>query len=444
MSSADRFTIQVWDALDASQRAAALQRPVQAVGSSLRDNVARLIEQVRADGDSTLRALTRRFDGCELGEFEVDEAEFARAEQIVSDDLKRAIDSAIRRLEAFHRAGAPKDYAVATEPELICERVVRPIERVGLYVPAGTAPLPSTAMMLGVPARIAGCEEIVLCTPPRADGRADEAVLVAARKVGVHRVFKLGGAQAIAAMAYGSESVPKCDKLFGPGNSYVTEAKLQVANDAAGAAIDMPAGPSEVLVIADAQANPVFVAADLLSQAEHGPDSQVILLSDDRELLQRVAEEVARQAAALPREAIVEQALQHARFILTPDISSALQVSNDYAPEHLILNVGAPRQWLPQVRNAGSVFLGPYAAEALGDYCSGTNHVLPTYGFARAYSGVSVASFVKLITVQEVGVGGLRAAGPDAVAISGAEGLIAHQRAVTLRLASLDATGANA
>lgn len=444
MSTADRFTIQVWDALDASQRAAALQRPVQAVGSSLRDNVARLIEQVRADGDSTLRALTRRFDGCELGEFEVDEAEFARAEQIVSDDLKRAIDSAIRRLEAFHRAGAPKDYAVATEPELICERVVRPIERVGLYVPAGTAPLPSTAMMLGVPARIAGCEEIVLCTPPRADGRADEAVLVAARKVGVHRVFKLGGAQAIAAMAYGSESVPKCDKLFGPGNSYVTEAKLQVANDAAGAAIDMPAGPSEVLVIADAQANPVFVAADLLSQAEHGPDSQVILLSDDRELLQRVAEEVARQAAALPREAIVEQALQHARFILTPDISSALQVSNAYAPEHLILNVGAPRQWLPQVRNAGSVFLGPYAAEALGDYCSGTNHVLPTYGFARAYSGVSVASFVKLITVQEVGVGGLRAAGPDAVAISGAEGLIAHQRAVTLRLASLDATGANA
>ena len=444
MSTADRFTIQVWDALDASQRAAALQRPVQAVGSSLRDNVARLIEQVRADGDSTLRALTRRFDGCELGEFEVDEAEFARAEQIVSDDLKRAIDSAIRRLEAFHRAGAPKDYAVATEPELICERVVRPIERVGLYVPAGTAPLPSTAMMLGVPARIAGCEEIILCTPPRADGRADEAVLVAARKVGVHRVFKLGGAQAIAAMAYGSESVPKCEKLFGPGNSYVTEAKLQVANDAAGAAIDMPAGPSEVLVIADAQANPVFVAADLLSQAEHGPDSQVILLSDDRELLQRVAEEVARQTAALPREAIVEQALQHARFILTPDISSALQVSNAYAPEHLILNVGAPRQWLPQVRNAGSVFLGPYAAEALGDYCSGTNHVLPTYGFARAYSGVSVASFVKLVTVQEVGVGGLRAAGPDAVAISGAEGLIAHQRAVTLRLASLDATGANA
>lgn len=444
MSTADRFTIQVWDALDASQRTAALQRPVQTVGSSLRDNVARLIEQVRADGDSTLRALTRRFDGCELGEFEVDDAEFARAEQIVPDDLKRAIDSAIRRLEAFHRAGAPKDYAVATEPELICERVVRPIERVGLYVPAGTAPLPSTAMMLGVPARIAGCEEIILCTPPRADGRADEAVLVAARKVGVHRVFKLGGAQAIAAMAYGSESVPKCDKLFGPGNSYVTEAKLQVANDAAGAAIDMPAGPSEVLVIADAQANPVFVAADLLSQAEHGPDSQVILLSDDRELLQRVAEEVARQAAALPREAIVEQALQHARFILTPDISSALQVSNAYAPEHLILNVGAPRQWLPQVRNAGSVFLGPYAAEALGDYCSGTNHVLPTYGFARAYSGVSVASFVKLITVQEVGIGGLRAAGPDAVAISGAEGLIAHQRAVTLRLASLDATGANA
>lgn len=440
--STERFSVIVWNDLTAAQRGAALQRPVQAVGASLRENVTRLIDQVRADGDNTLRALTRRFDGCELGEFEVDEAEFERAEQIVSDELKRAIDSAIRRLEAFHRAGAPSDYAVATEPELICERMVRPIERVGLYVPAGTAPLPSTAMMLGVPARIAGCSEVVLCTPPRADGFADETVLVAARKVGIDRVFKLGGAQAIAAMAYGTESVPKCDKLFGPGNSYVTEAKLQVANDAAGAAIDMPAGPSEVLVIADALANPVFVAADLLSQAEHGPDSQVILVSDNRDLLQRVALEVVRQTAELPREAIVDQALQHARFILTADIASAMQVANDYAPEHLILNVGAPRQWLPQVRNAGSVFLGPYAAEALGDYCSGTNHVLPTYGFARAYSGVSVASFVKLITVQEVGVGGLRAAGPDAVAISGAEGLIAHQRAVTLRLASLDATGA--
>lgn len=440
--STERFSVIVWSDLTAAQRGAALQRPVQAVGASLRENVTRLIDQVRADGDNTLRALTRRFDGCELGEFEVDEAEFERAEQIVSDELKRAIDSAIRRLEAFHRAGAPSDYAVATEPELICERMVRPIERVGLYVPAGTAPLPSTAMMLGVPARIAGCSEVVLCTPPRADGFADEAVLVAARKVGIDRVFKLGGAQAIAAMAYGTESVPKCDKLFGPGNSYVTEAKLQVANDAAGAAIDMPAGPSEVLVIADALANPVFVAADLLSQAEHGPDSQVILVSDNRDLLQRVAHEVVRQAAELPREAIVDQALQHARFILTADVASAMQVANDYAPEHLILNVGAPRQWLPQVRNAGSVFLGPYAAEALGDYCSGTNHVLPTYGFARAYSGVSVASFVKLVTVQEVGVGGLRAAGPDAVAISGAEGLIAHQRAVTLRLASLDATGA--
>ncbi len=440
--STERFSVIVWDDLSAAQRGAALQRPVQAVGASLRENVARLIDQVRADGDNILRALTRRFDGYELGEFEVDEAEFERAEQVVSDELKQAIDSAIRRLEAFHRAGAPSDYAVATEPELICERMVRAIERVGLYVPAGTAPLPSTAMMLGVPARIAGCGEVVLCTPPRADGLADEAVLVAARKVGIDRVFKLGGAQAIAAMAYGTESVPKCDKLFGPGNRYVTEAKLQVAKDAAGAAIDMPAGPSEVLVIADALANPVFVAADLLSQAEHGPDSQVILLSDDRDLLQRVAHEVVRQAAELPREAIVDQALQHARFILTLDIASAIQVANDYAPEHLILNVGAPRQWLPQVRNAGSVFLGPYAAEALGDYCSGTNHVLPTYGFARAYSGVSVASFVKLITVQEVGVGGLRAAGPDAVAISGAEGLIAHQRAVALRLASLDATGA--
>jgi histidinol dehydrogenase len=273
-------------------------------------------------------------------------------------------------------------------------------------------------MMLGVPARLAGCRDIVLCTPPRADGRVDPAVLGVARRCGITRVFKLGGAQAVAAMAYGSASVPKCDKLFGPGNAWVTEAKQQVAQDVEGAAIDLPAGPSEVLVIADAGADAAFVAADLLSQAEHGADSQVILLSDSAALLAAVANEVSVQAARLPRRAIVDAALAHARLIRCADIAEAIDISNRYAPEHLILALREPRAWLDRVESAGSIFLGDHAPEALGDYCSGTNHVLPTYGHARAHSGVSVASFLKQITVQEVTPAGLRRIGPDAMELA--------------------------
>jgi len=426
-----------WSAMDEPQRRMSLRRPAQSSRVALTETVARTIAQVRADGDSTLRALTRRFDGCELASFAVSEAEFAAAELAVSPALKQAIENAIARLTAFHEAGAPKGYALETAPGLYCERVIRPIERVGLYVPAGSAPLPSTAIMLGVPARIAGCPQVALCTPPRADGSADPAVLVAARLCGIRQVFKLGGAQAVAAMAYGTESIPKCDKIFGPGNAYVTEAKLQVAIDADGAAMDMPAGPSEVLVIADADANPEFIAADLLSQAEHGPDSQVLLLSDSQAVLEAVRDALERQANALPRREILAKALQHARLILVADIEEAIAVSNRYAPEHLILQVAVPRPWLDQIISAGSVFLGALAPEALGDYCSGTNHVLPTYGAARAYSGVSVASFVKLITVQEVSAEGLAIAGPDAAEMARAEGLIAHERAVNLRLQAI-------
>lgn len=426
-----------WNHIDDAQRRMALRRPAQGARLVLAENVQRIINQVRADGDSTLRALTRRFDGCELGGFRVTEDEFASAEAQVPPALKAAMRNAIERLVKFHEAGAPRGYALDTAPGLKCERVIRPIERVGLYVPAGSAPLPSTAIMLGVPARIAGCGEVVLCTPPRPDGSVDATVLVAARLCGVATVFKLGGAQAIAAMAYGTESVPKCDKIFGPGNAYVTEAKLQVANDAEGAAIDMPAGPSEVLVIADAEASPEFIASDLLSQAEHGPDSQVLLISDSQALLEAVAAELEAQSAELPRREILAKALTHARLILSRDIPQAIEISNRYAPEHLILQVKQPRQWLDRVISAGSIFLGALAPEALGDYCSGTNHVLPTYGAARAYSGVSVASFVKLITVQEVGREGLLAAGPDAAEMARAEGLIAHERAVTRRLAAV-------
>lgn len=422
-----------WNALDANAQARALTRPVQTVAAQTRDSVAGLIEQVRSVGDVALREITERFDGVAPEIFEVSEAEFAGAELAVSAELRIAMQQAADRIDTFHRAGMAQPYSVETAPGVVCEKVIRPIARVGLYVPAGSAPLPSTALMLGVPAKLAGCREVVLCTPPRKDGTADPAVLVAARLTGVHRVFKIGGAQAIAAMAYGTESVPACDKLFGPGNSFVTEAKQQVAQSGA-AAIDMPAGPSEVLVIADAGANPAFVAADLLSQAEHGPDSQVLLLSDDAAMIAAVQEQVEAQVAQLSREAIARQALGASLLIKVDSIAQAFEISNRYAPEHLILALRQPRQWLDNVEAAGSVFLGDYTPEALGDYCSGTNHVLPTAGAARAYSGVSVASFQNQISVQAASREGIAGIGPCALTLARAEGLGAHANAVALRL----------
>ncbi|HEX7991277.1 MAG TPA: histidinol dehydrogenase [Stenotrophomonas sp.] len=422
-----------WNALDADAQARALTRPVQTVAAQTRDSVAGLIEQVRTRGDASLREITQRFDGIAPERFEVGEAEFAAAELAVSAELRIAMQQAADRIDTFHRAGMAQPYSVETAPGVVCEKVIRPIVRVGLYVPAGSAPLPSTALMLGVPAKLAGCREVVLCTPPRKDGTADPAVLVAARLTGVHRVFKIGGAQAIAAMAYGTESVPSCDKLFGPGNSFVTEAKQQVAQ-AGAAAIDMPAGPSEVLVIADAGANPAFVAADLLSQAEHGPDSQVLLLSDDAAMIAAVQEQVEAQVAQLSREAIARQALGASLLIKVDSIAQAFEISNRYAPEHLILALRQPRQWLDKVEAAGSVFLGDYTPEALGDYCSGTNHVLPTAGAARAYSGVSVASYQNQISVQAASREGIAGIGPCALTLARAEGLGAHANAVALRL----------
>ncbi|RDS85953.1 histidinol dehydrogenase [Dyella psychrodurans] len=427
----------VWNSLDEAERRTALARPAQSRADELRRGVEQIIAAVRKNGDAALRELSARYDRCALQAIEVDEAEFAAAEARLAPELKAAIREAAARIDTFHRATAPQPVAVNTATGVRVERVLRPIHRVGLYVPAGSAPLPSTALMLGVPARIAGCREVVLCSPARADGTCDEAVLFTAREVGVHRVFKLGGAQAIAAMAYGTESVPRCDKLFGPGNAWVTEAKLQVSGDPEGAAIDMPAGPSEVLVVADAQANPVFVAADLLSQAEHGPDSQVILVSPSSSLLDKVSAEVARQCAELPRGAIAEQALAQSRLIEVDSLEQAMEVSNRYAPEHLILQTATARDLLDLVESAGSVFVGAWTPESVGDYCSGSNHVLPTYGYARSYSGVSVASYQKQITVQELDPNGLRAIGPCTATLAAAEQLEAHRRAVTLRLAAL-------
>jgi histidinol dehydrogenase len=431
--SASLATRYDWDALDETSRAALLARPAQAVAQRTRDAVAGLLADVQARGDVALREVTLRFDGVELTAFDVSEEEFAAAHTAVPADLREAMQDAAGRIEAFHRAGMAQPYAVETAPGVVCERVIRPIPRVGLYVPAGSAPLPSTALMLGVPSRLAGCRDVVLCTPPRKDGTADPAVLVAAQLTGVRRVFKLGGAQAIAAMAFGTGSVPKCDKLFGPGNSYVTEAKQQVAQGGA-AAIDMPAGPSEVLVIADAGADAAFVASDLLSQAEHGPDSQVLLLTDDDGLIERVQAELASQLAMLDRADIARQALSSSRLVKVSSLEDAFAISNRYAPEHLIVALREPRAWLDQVEAAGSVFLGDYTPEALGDYCSGTNHVLPTAGAARAYSGVSVASFQNFVSVQSASRAGIAAIGDCALTLARAEGLDAHAHAVAIRL----------
>jgi histidinol dehydrogenase len=422
-----------WNSLDAQARTQALTRPAQTVAAQTRAAVAQLLDEVRSRGDAALREITARFDGVVLQRFEVGADEFAAAEAAVPAVLREAMAQAAARIETFHRAGMTQPYAVETAPGVVCERVVRPIGRVGLYVPAGSAPLPSTALMLCVPAALAGCREVVLCTPPRADGSADPAVLVAAKLTGVDRVFKLGGAQAIAAMGFGTASVPSCDKLFGPGNGYVTEAKQQLAQ-AGVAAIDMPAGPSEVLVIADVGADAAFVAADLLSQAEHGPDSQVLLLSDSAELIDAVEDEIERQLATLPRAAIARQALAASRLIQVGTLEDAFAISNRYAPEHLILALREPRAWLERVEAAGSVFLGDFTPEALGDYCSGTNHVLPTNGAARAYSGVSVASFQNFVSVQSASRAGIAAIGACAVTMARAEGLDAHANAVALRM----------
>jgi len=423
-----------WTALDEAQRAAVLRRPAQREAASLLEGAGRIVRDVRERGDEALRDFTERLDRVRLESFAVGSDEFAAAEAALTAEQHAALRRAIETVTRFHEHQRVAPLSVETSPGVTCERMVVPIGAVGLYVPAGTAPLPSTAIMLAVPARIAGCPVRVLCTPPRPDGTADPAVLVAARLCGVDQVFKLGGAQAVAAMAYGTATVPKVDKIFGPGNSWVTAAKQIVAADADGAALDMPAGPSEVLVVADESARPAFVAADLLAQAEHSTDAQVVLVATSGEIAAACVAEVERQLANLPRRAIAEKSIADSRVLLVPDLATALEVSNRYAPEHLILQVAAPRDWLPRVRNAGSVFLGAWTPETMGDYCSGTNHVLPTYGHARAYSGLGVADFVKRITVQEVTPRGLDDLGRTARTLARLESLDAHAYAVTVRL----------
>ena len=430
-----------WATLDEATRDAVLRRPVQRDAAGLLERARSIVADVRARGDEALREYTARFDDVHLQSFAVSDAEFAAAEAVLTPVQRAALERAIDTITRFHELQTLPPLRLETAPGVVCERMTVALESVGLYVPAGTAPLPSTALMLAVPASIAGCPVRVMCTPPRPDGSADPAVLVAARLCGIRKVFKVGGAQAVAAMAYGTESVPKVVKIFGPGNAWVTAAKQIVAQDADGAALDMPAGPSEVLVIADESARPAFVAADLLAQAEHSVDAQVLLVAVSRQLAEACVAEVARQLATLPRREIAGKAIAESRVIIVPTIAAAMEVSNRYAPEHLILQVTRPRELLLQVQNAGSVFLGAWTPETMGDYCSGTNHVLPTYGHARAYSGLSVFDFVKRITVQELTADGLRNLGPTARTLAQLESLDAHANAVTVRLDALAQTG---
>jgi len=429
--------INIWDDLGDAQRTALLMRPALCADGEIRAQVAKIVAQVRADGDAALRDFGQQLDGASLDALRVSGAELAAAETAIGADAVAAIDLAIANVRRFHEPQLPRRVTVETMPGVVCERISHPIESVGLYVPAGTAPLPSAAIMLAVPASLAECPTRVMCTPPRPDGSADPGVLVAASRAGVRDIFKAGGAQAIAAMAYGTETVPKVCKIFGPGNAWVTSAKSLISADAEGAAIDMPAGPSEVLVIADADASPEFVASDLLSQAEHGVDSQVLLLTTSGDLAGQVQKEIEVQLDGLSRAAIARESLQHSRIVVVDSLATAVEISNRYAPEHLILQFANARSALPDIRNAGSVFVGPWSPESVGDYCSGTNHVLPTYGYANTYSGLGVDQFMRQMTVQELTRDGLATLGDAVVTLAGLEGLDAHAAAVSRRLGTV-------
>lgn len=423
----------VWPSLSETQQESVLERPAISAGVNITATVQELISQVRRDGDAALLALTEKFDRVKPDSLRVSQAEIDAASERLSAEMKQALQQAYSNIAKFHKAQKPQPLKVETMPGVVCEQVTRAINKVGLYIPGGSAPLPSTVLMLGVPAQIAGCRKVVLCSPPPI---ADE-ILYVAKLCHIDEVYNVGGAQAIAAMAYGTETVAKVDKIFGPGNAYVTEAKRQVSNDFQGAAMDMPAGPSEVLVIADETADAEFIAADLLSQAEHGPDSQVVLVTPSPMIADRVTDAVQRQLKSLTRSDIAQQALASSLIIIADSLTQAVAISNYYGPEHLIVQTKNPRELVPLLDNAGSIFLGNWSPESVGDYASGTNHVLPTYGSTRTYSSLGLADFTKRMTVQELTADGLDALAPTVVAMANAEGLDAHRRAVTIRIEKL-------
>ncbi|MEQ4625274.1 histidinol dehydrogenase [Providencia manganoxydans] len=422
-----------WSDCNADEQKALLTRPAIAASGNIENAVRQIIEQVKADGDNALIELSQRFDKTTISTIRVSNDAVEQAEARLSDDIKIAMKTAIGNIRRFHEAQKPEVIRVETQSGVVCQQVTRPIDAVGLYIPGGSAPLLSTVMMLGTPANIAGCRQIILCSPPPI---ADE-ILYAAKLCGISDIFQVGGAQAIAAMAFGTDSIPAVDKIFGPGNAYVTEAKRQVSQNHEGAAIDMPAGPSEVLVIADSQANPAFTASDLLSQAEHGPDSQVILLTDSAEFAQRVIDETEKQLAELSRADIARAALSASRVIIADSIEQCVAISNRYGPEHLILQTRNADDLVDNISSAGSVFVGDWSPESAGDYASGTNHVLPTYGYTSTYSSLGLADFMKRMTIQKLSPQGLLGLATTIETLAQAESLTAHKNAVTLRVTEL-------
>lgn len=411
-----------------------LQRPAIETGA-LFGTVSKVLDDVRLNGDEALRRYELEFDHVSLEKLNVEDGEFYEAVNYIPEDLKKAIDVAYSNIHKFHSAQRFEEIKVETSPGVTCIQRSVPISKVGLYIPGGTAPLFSTVLMLAIPAKIAGCSEIVLCSPPDRNGKINPYILYAARIAGVTNVYKVGGAQAVAAMAYGTESVPKVDKIFGPGNQYVVAAKQLVS--LSDVAIDMPAGPSEVEVLADESSNPSFVAADLLSQAEHGADSQVLLVSTDRNMIDKVVVELEKQLQELPRKEIAAKSISHSQAIYVDNMETAISITNEYAPEHLILSVKNYNDIASKITNAGSVFLGQYACESAGDYASGTNHTLPTKAYAKAYSGLCLDSFMRKMTLQELTPQGIKSIGHAVELMAGAEGLDAHKNAMTLRLNSI-------
>ncbi|OCG48465.1 histidinol dehydrogenase [Gilliamella sp. Choc5-1] len=423
-----------WQQCTDDQRRKLLTRPAITASDSISQSVTDILGQVKQNGDEALKTLSNKFDKIQIKQIKLTQDEIKAATCRVNSELKQAMQLAVSNIEKFHLAQVKQAITVETMPGINCQQVTRPIESVGLYIPGGSAPLLSTVLMLAIPAKIAGCSKVILCSPPPI---ADE-ILYAAELCGVTEVYQLGGAQAIAAMAFGTESVPKVAKIFGPGNAYVTEAKRQVSQRLDGAAIDMPAGPSEVLVIADSSANPAFIAADLLSQAEHGPDSQVILLTPDEKIAQAVSIEVDKQLTQLSRQNIAEKSLQESRLIVTKDLDECVAISNRYGPEHLIIQTANADELVEQITSAGSIFLGDWSPESAGDYASGTNHVLPTYGYTATYSSLGLADFQKRMTVQKLTPEGLKAIGNAVELMAEAEQLTAHKQAVSLRLSVLN------
>ncbi|TVQ29146.1 MAG: histidinol dehydrogenase [Wenzhouxiangella sp.] len=418
-----------------------LARPAMESGAELRQVVAAIVDEVRRGGDAALLACGERFDGRRPASLLATAEDLDGAASELDEELLDAIDTAIDTVRRFHAAGKPQDQIVETAPGVTCQARWRALDPVGLYVPAGSAPLPSTAIMLGVPARLAGCRNIVLATPPGPDGRADAAVRAIAKRLDIDTVLVAGGAQAVSAMAYGTESVPRVTKIFGPGNRFVTEAKRLVSESADGAAMDLPAGPSEVMVIADDSANPEFVAIDLLSQAEHGPDSQVFLVTTSPGMAEATNQALEALLERLPRADTARQALAHGAILVVDSLVRAVQLANDYAPEHLIISTRDADQLCDEITTAGSVFLGHYTPESLGDYISGTNHVLPTAGWARSRAGLSLLDFMRRMTVQEATPQGLKTLGPPGARLAAHEGLEAHRLAITLRLDALARDG---